>query len=249
MNYTKAVCFQVGFLLLFQFELAAQNPFEGVITYQVKSSATTVQGNILPEFTEYRIRGNDMIIQMTGTEGQEMARILIQGEARAFYMIDDAQKTAMKVQVREEDIQEIGNVPEEFREEYEKALEKTGEEYEFDRFNLEKTGETMSIVGYKCDKYVVKSESEAAFVAEIWLTDRIMVMVPDALKDQNNPLLVFMNENGFPLKLIGRSSAGPEVQTVEMTAVKVTRIALSPSEFTIPDDYHISDLTGLLEGN
>jgi hypothetical protein len=249
MIFTKAVSFQVGFLLLFQVELAAQDPFEGVITYQVKSSINPDQGSQLPKYTEYRIRGYDMIIQMTGTQGQEMARILIKGEARAFYMIDDAQKTAMKVRVREEDIEEIGNVPDEFREEYEKGLEKAGEEFQLDQFNLEKTGETMSIAGYICEKYIVKAENEAAFIAEVWLTDKIRVMVPDALKDQNNPLLVFMNENGFPLKLTGSSGGRPEAQAVEMTAVKVSRIALDPSEFVIPDNYHISDLTGLLEGN
>ena len=70
----------------------------------------------------------------------------------------------------------------------------------------------------------------------------------DALKDNKNSLLIFMNEKGFPLKFSGKSKSKGRIQTVEMTATKVTRKTLKFSEFTIPDDYHISDMTGFLEG-
>jgi hypothetical protein len=58
-----------------------------------------------------------------------------------------------------------------------------------------------------------------------------------------------MNGKGFPLKLIGRANAGQQEQTVEMTVIKIERTTLNPEEFSLPDDYQVSDLTGLLEGH
>jgi len=186
---------------------------------------------------------------MISAKNQMMARILIQGDVGTFYMIDDVEKTALKVVIRSEDVEGLGNVPEEFQEEYEKALEKAEKESEFDKFDLEKTGETASIAGYSCEKYVVRAKNEEISVdTEVWLTDKIKVKVPDALKDKNNPLLIFMDESGFPLKFKGESGSGSQVQSIEMTAVKVTWKTLDPSDFVIPDDYHISDMTSLMEG-
>jgi hypothetical protein len=119
MNPIKVFPVLVCSFLLSDVELSAQQQFEGVIIYQIKSMPAAGQDNVLPEFTEYRIKGNDMIVQLTGPENKEMARILIKGKEKAFYLIDDTQKTAMKVRVPDGE-KEIGNVPEQFREEYDK---------------------------------------------------------------------------------------------------------------------------------
>jgi hypothetical protein len=34
---------------------------------------------------------------------------------------------------------------------------------------LEETGESMSIAGYQCEKYIVRADNGPAFVAEVWL--------------------------------------------------------------------------------
>ena len=248
MNPIKVFPVLICSFLLSNVELGAQQQFEGVILYQIKSLPAAGQDNVLPEFTEYRIKGNDMIIQLIGSENEKMARILIKGQEKAFYLIDDPQKTAMKVRVPDDE-KEIGNVPEQFREEYDKALKEAGDAYQSDRFMLEATGESMSIAGYQCEKYIVRIDNGPAFVAEVWLTSEIKVEVPEVLKDENNPLLVFMNEKGFPLKLIGRTDAKATLNTFEMMATEINQLVMDPAEFSIPDDYYISDLTGLLEGN
>jgi hypothetical protein len=236
-------------LLLIPSTLFSQNHFEGIIRYEIKNPTNTDVAGMLPKFTEYHIKGSDLILQMIDAEGQMMTRILIQGRTGAFYMIDDVEKTALKVVVRSEDVEGLGNVPEAYREAYEKALKDAEEETEFDRFDLEKTGEIASIAGYTCEKYIARAENEDISVdTEVWLTDKIKVKVPEALKDKNNPLLVFMDESGFPLKFKGQPGSGPGSQTqrIEMTAVAVTRKTLDPSDFLIPDDYHISDMTNLM---
>jgi len=249
MNPAKILVFLFCLFPLLHGKLVAQDQFEGIITYQVKITFQADQKSNVPEFTEYRIRGNDMIVRISGSDNQEMARILIKGKEGAFYLIDDTLKTAMKVHAPKNDEGNIGNVPEQFREEYEKALEEAGTDDKPDQFNLEATGETMQIAGYECEKYIVKADNERAFAAEVWLTDRINIAVPEALQDKNNPLLAFMNGKGFPLKLIGRANAGQQEQTVEMTVIKIERTTLNPEEFSLPDDYQVSDLTGLLEGH
>lgn len=248
MNFSKGFILLISYLLSYPSGLFAQDHFEGIIRYEIKTSVTADQTGMMPKFTEYYIKGNDLILQMIGSDDKMMARILIQGDAGAFYMIDDVEKTALKVVVRSEDIEGLGNVPEEFREEYEKALKEAEEENEFDKFELEKTGETASIAGYKCEKYVVRAENDLMSVdTEVWLTDKIKVSVPDALRDNNNPLMIFMDESGFPLKFKGKSGSGTQAQSMEMTAVKVDRKPLDPSDFLIPDDYHISDMSSLIE--
>jgi len=226
-----------------------QEGFEGVIRYQIKNSMVNMNTGMMPAFTEYRIKGNDIIIQMISDDGVKMARILIDGDQSTFYMIDDEAKTAMKVIVSEEAEEErIGNVPEEFKEEYEKALKETESALDSEQINLKETGETMTIAGYQCEKFIVTAETgEAFFESEVWLTDKIQVNVPEVLKDKNNPLLLFMNEKGFPLRVTGKSSSNGNSSDFEMVAVKVTQGNLDPGDFEIPADYHVSDMTGFME--
>ena len=250
MNFLIRSILLFSYALFLPIFLVAQDHFEGIIRYEINNSLNTDQAGMLPKYTEYQIKGNDLILQMIGAEGQMMARILIQGDEGAFYLIDDVEKTALKVVVRSEDVEGLGNVPEAYRQAYEKALKEAQEESEFDQFDLQKTGETATIAGYICEKYIVRAKNEEISVdTEVWLTDKIKVNVPGALKDKNNPLMIFMDESGFPLKFKGKSGAGhgTPAQRIEITAVKVTRKILDPSDFEIPDDYHISDMTGLIE--
>ncbi len=223
--------------------------FEGIIKFQLKSSMEDINTAMMPTFTEYHIKGNDIIIQMSGADNVKLARILIKGDHNSFYLIDDEARTAMKVRVSNaEEENRIGNVPDEFREEYEKALKEKKSDLDSEKINLIETNENLDIQGYNCTKYVVTAEAGEAFVeSEVWLTNKIYVEVPEVLKDKNNPLLLFMNEKGFPLRFIGKSNTNGQSYHFEMVAVKVTPGNLDPGDFEIPEDYHISDMTSFLE--
>jgi hypothetical protein len=245
------------FLSLIQGDLIAlsdltqtREGFEGIIKFQIKSSMEDLNKAMMPAFTEYHIKGDDIVIQMFGADNAKLARILIKGDQSTFYLVDDEARTAMKVRVNDENVESgIGNVPEEFREEYEKALNEAEENnFVSEKIDLKETGETLSIQGYRCTKYVVTAKAGEALVeSEVWLTDKILVTIPEVLKDKNNPLLLFMNEKGFPLRFIGKSISNGQNYNFEMVAVKVAQGHLDPGDFEIPEDYHISDMTSFLE--
>ena len=229
--------------------LNSQDVFEGIIRYQIKNSMGNMDKGMMPAYTEYRIKGNDITIDMINSDGIKMARILIDGDESTFYMIDDEAKTAMKVMVSDEKgDKNIGNVPEEYREEYEKALKEADSELESEQIDLNKTSESATIAGYPCNKFIVTSKAgDAFFESEVWLTDRIRVNVPEVLKDKNNPLLLFMSEKGFPLRFAGESSSNGTSYNFEMVAVEVIPVSLDPGVFEIPADYQVSDVTGFME--
>ena len=204
---------------------------------------------MMPAFTEYHIRGGDIVIKMIGSDNLDMARILIKGDQSTFYMVDDEARTAMKVRVSDDTGEnQIGNVPEEYREEYEKALNEAEKNPESENIDLKETSETMNIQGYTCTKYIVSAEAGESLVkSEVWLTDKIHVNIPNVLKDKNNPLLLFMNEKGFPLRFTGKSDSNGQGYNFEIIAVKVSPGNLDPGYFEIPKDYHISDMTSFLE--
>jgi hypothetical protein len=223
--------------------------FEGIIKFRIKSSMEDVNMGIMPAFTEYHIKEGDIIIQMFGTDNVKLARILIKGNQNSFYMIDDEARTAVKVRINNADEESpIGNVPDEFREEYEKAIKETESNLDSEKINLIETNETLDIQGYNCTKYLVTAEAGEAFVeSAVWLTDKIYVEVPEVLKDKNNPLLLFMNEKGFPLRFLGKSNTQGQSYDFEMVAEKVIAGNLDPGDFEIPENYHISDMTSFLE--
>ena len=256
MKYSIRFLILLGIFSLFHQDLNAlsclsqnRDGFEGIIRFQIKSSLANMNTGMMPAFMEYHIKGHDIIIQMIGADNVKMARILVHGDEGAFYMIDDEARTAMKVKVSNSDEEgQIGNVPEEYREEYEKALKEADDNLDSEKIDLRETEETLDIQGYKCTKYIVTAETGEAFVeSEVWLTDKILVNMPEVLKDKNNPLLMFMNEKGFPLRFAGKSNADGQSYDFEIIAVKVSPGTLDPRDFEIPADYHISDMTGFLE--
>ena len=225
------------------------NGFEGIIRYQIKQGHAARTMSMMPEFAEYRIRGKRIVIQMIGPGDAMMARVLIDGVHGAFYMIDDSARTAMKVQAVEESEEQIGNVPEEFREAYEEALQSTASEIDSNRIELMETPEMQTIAGYLCKKYIVIADAENDFIeSEVWLSDQIRVDLPEVLKNENNPLTLFMDGKGFPLKFSARRETDSGDPDFEMTAVKITSGPMDPAEFEIPADYSISDMTRFLQG-
>ena len=140
----------------------------------------------------------------------------------------------------------VGNVPDAYREEYEKALEQSREENQLPGLKMEKTEEKATIAGYKCIKYKVVDENDRSGNSFVWLTDKITIDFSTDMLGEQNQLFGFISELGFPLKIEGSKSENSTDPDVQMEAVKVSKVKLNSSLFDIPDNYQVSDLSNLL---
>ena len=178
--------------------------------------------------------------------GNELARILLKGDEKVFFMIDDEQKTAMKLKLEQEAQEQPGIIPEQYEEAYRKAIEEEKIKNKRNQQDIKYTGETDMIAGYVCKKYEVSFvDLEKRSDAFVWLTDEINFSLPESMISDGNPLFQFLGSSGFPLKL---KIAEGEV-FMDMEATEVVKKKLRDVTFIIPPDYQISDLSSLMQGN
>jgi hypothetical protein len=112
---------------------------------------------------------------------------------------------------------------------------------------VEKTGETETILGYLCEKYVTNDGKDSV---EMWVTDKIGTFM-GLQSGGGNPMAgmfggrakkkggweeaVKGKENFFPLRVVGKNAKGKE--TFRMEAKSVEPGAVPASAFTIPEGW------------
>jgi len=111
--------------------------------------------------------------------------------------------------------------------------------------DLEKTGQTETILGYKCQQVLVKDQGK---VTEIWLADGLGMFMG---LGGGNPMMgggsrggganagkweqVLKGTGGFPLRVLTRDASGKE--TFRMEATRITPGPQPDSEFAPPEGY------------
>jgi|GEM_PF-5580068 len=127
--------------------------------------------------------------------------------------------------------------------------------------SLEKTGETEKILGYTCEKYLLKTKDATS---ELWLTDGLGTFL--GLGSGANPMggwhakgataqaweKALAGKNMFPLRVVGLTGRG-KGDRMEVTEIK--KESVPDSEFVPPDDFKkfelppVADmLKGLMKG-
>jgi hypothetical protein len=218
-----------------------QSQFEGKISYEISNSGDK-NVNIPTEY-EYYLKDHQIMMRAYLKTGEEMARILLDGNEKTMFMIDDVQKTAVKIHFQEDVENPPGGIPDEYKDTYEKALEQQNSRSKQLQPALTATGKSNVIAGYKCREYQITHPAEQNQpVSHIWLTADIHYTLPDWMKTGENPLFQFLSASGFPLKLIIPSNG----DTMEMIAKKVEPKKLKDDLFLVPEGYTISDMSSLL---
>ncbi len=229
-------------LLFSPWPLISQPQFEGIIRYEI-SNSNEIDAN-LPHISDYYLKDNKLMVRVFMDSGNEMARILLDGDERIIFMIDDIQKSAIKLPVQVEKENQPGNIPDQYRDAYEKALDQQNHEAQQMKGQLKNTGELEIIAGYECIKYRLEStEPKDPSTSYIWLTEDIHFAFPDFLITGENPLFQFLGTTGFPLKLIISSNG----RSTEIVAIRIENKKLKDELFFIPEDYTISDLSSLMK--
>jgi hypothetical protein len=219
-----------------------QNRFEGIIRYRISHPGNVAED--APGEVVYYLKRNNLMFRVYTKEGNELARILIKTDNQTFYMIDDTEKSAMKMNFSGEEQQQPGVIPDQYRETYEKAIEEEKKKSQLEQPELEYTGNTERIAGYECRIFMIRNEAgnnrDEAF---LWMTDKISFQFPGNIMREENPLLQFLGSSGFPLKFKINEGEG----FMEMVATEVVREKLEEDVFGIPSDYQISDLSDLMK--
>ncbi len=115
---------------------------------------------------------------------------------------------------------------------------------------LKNTGETQTILGYTCTKYIYEEKEGPV---EIWATDQLgqFMAMP-----QGNPMQgggkpkagweSAIQGDFFPMRLVALSKRGKERMRWEVTGVKP--MSLPDSAFAPPEDYKPFSMGGLMQG-
>lgn len=229
------------YLVIYVLKVAGQDQFEGVISYLISNSREN--GTEVPYKSEYYLQNHNLMVRVYTQDGDELARILVNGATNTLYMIDDAQKTALKTHFKDDSGKFKGNIPEQYRPAYEQAIEEQEKKSLQNRPALVSTEVTEIIAGYQCVKYkIVNDIQQNQQTSFIWLTKDIHFSFPDKMITNDNPLFQYIGKSGFPLKL--KVTSGEE--SVEIIAIQVDRKELKYDLFEVPADYSISDISSFM---
>jgi hypothetical protein len=115
---------------------------------------------------------------------------------------------------------------------------------------VEKTGETETILGYPTTKYLVKDTARGT-TSEVWTAEGFGTFITAASVFKKNGVMSpvekeLATRGAFPLRMISHNASGAE--TSRMEAVSIDRQTLPDDKFTVPGDYHPFDLGSMFGG-
>ena len=201
--------------------LSAQN-FEGKIRLKMtgQEKPSRHAGSDSPMFVTYFFRGGLMRIDTEMDSGNVMGGMIIDPVKRETTMLMPEQKMYMVMKIPEPKPSASAAAPR--------------SDVEFVR-----TGETETILGYKCEKIIVKSKNGEA---EIWGAEGLGTFQsmsaggPMGRPAPKSAWEASLAEHGFfPLRMINRDKSGKELTRME--AVSVDKQSLPASLFAPPADY------------
>lgn len=213
----------------------AADAFEGKV-----SLAINAKGHA--QNLDYSMKGQALRIDMTA-EGQSFASIM------------DLAKQEMLVVMPEQKMYMILPIK--------KPIEKAMAEHPQGDQNVEKTGRTDTILGYKCDEYV--STDKDGTKTEVWVAEGLGSFMGLG-NGGGNPMggmfggggkkpapsgweEKFKGKAGFPLRVVSRNAKGAE--TFRMEATKIEPGSLPASLFQPPAGYQkfqMPDFGGMMKG-
>ncbi|MDB6115012.1 MAG: hypothetical protein JWQ62_1957 [Lacunisphaera sp.] len=176
-------------------------------------------------------KSQEMDLTMKG----QMERMDMNAGGQAMGMIFDMNKREVTILMHEQHMYMVRPIPDVTKMAEKKSVESTAE--------LEKTGKTETILGYKCQQVLVKDKGT---ITELWLAEGLGAFM--GLGGGGNPMggrggaaaaakweQVLKGTSGFPLRVISRDANGKE--SFRMEATRVTPGPQPDSEFAPPAGY------------
>jgi hypothetical protein len=220
----------------------------GSLLTLAQSFAGTFEGKVSLAVTESR--GNTMTMDYS-LKGDKI-RMDIDSKGKPAAMIMDIPKQEMTMLMPEQGMYMV--MP--MKKTMDQAMEKAGA----NTADVEVTGKTETILGYKCSQIIV---TDKGTVTELWVAEGLgsfMGMGPGGGgggmfgrgKPANAPKWeeILKSKGGFPLRVVSRDANGK--QSMKMEATKIEPGSLPDSLFAPPAGYQkfsMPDMGGLFKGH
>lgn len=226
LRYAKSGCFSKwpAFFIVFAVLLWGcdkDERFEGEINFEVKikNDPTGKMKSLAPQFYHFKVKKNRIIFTTEGGLSSTLfGGMIFDGQKDEGYMLMKSSQLAYRMAKG--------------------ADSKMAQKAESITTEIKVTKEKMDVLGYPCEKYVIRSTEDGETTEnEVWVTKNIKVDFPKSLQE-SSPDMFFGNFEGFPLKITSYSKSGREV---EVTATEVLETGISSSSFDIPDNYKVTD--------
>ena len=209
---------------------AAQSFAAGAFEGKISLAVTAERGRTMN--MDYSLKGQKVRMDMSA-EGNLVSSILDSSKMEMLMLMPDQQMYMV--------------MP--MNQKVEQAMEKAG----VDTADVEVTGKTESILGYKCNQILVKDKG---LVTEMWVAEGLGAFMGLA---GGNPMgggmmgggkpasakweAALKGKGGFPLRVITRDAKGKV--SFKMEATKIQPGALPDSQFTAPAGYQKFSMPGM----
>jgi Domain of unknown function (DUF4412) len=206
------------FFLLFGGFAFAQDGFEGTIEFNFRLSGDQSEqlSQAFPTHLTLKIKDKKMRGKTTGGQLSKMfSGYIFDGETNSVFLLSPALETAMKIQ----------------------SLDGSGVAAGNQKVGIINTGETTTLAGHKCTKYIANEEEGKKGKIVIWATTDFSVEKPKDLGNLTGNMFM-EGVDGFPLKVV-TSQEGLEI-TMEVSEVRKEKI--DPSSFEIPLGYRVQPI-------
>ncbi|MGM0547239.1 MAG: DUF4412 domain-containing protein [Bacteroidota bacterium] len=203
------------FMMGFSSNTATAQDFEGIIHFELADMTQQGMGEV-----PYMVKGNKGRMEISH-QGQKSAMIMLPDESKIVMVIEQMQGFI------EMDTNEEGEQTE-----------------DIDDSDLNKTGETKTIAGRKCEVWEMNSE-DGTF--EVCMAKGLgtFMMPQTEMQQQQAPdwAKQFWEDGAMPLEIVEVENGN---QSVKMKATKIEEKSLSDDLFEVPDDYR--DMSGMMQG-
>jgi len=206
------------FSILLASSVFAQEGFEGTIEFNFNLSGEKSEqlSQAFPSHLTLKIKGKKMLGKTTGGQLSKMfSGYIFDGESNSVYLLSPALETAMKIQSTEGASPTEGN----------------------QKVEIVNTGETATLAGHKCTKYIANEEEGKKGKIVIWATTDFNVEKPKDLGNLTGNMFM-KGVDGFPLKVV-TSQEGIEIK---MEVSEVRKEKIDPSSFEIPAGYRVQPI-------
>jgi hypothetical protein len=230
MNSKLSKLFFLMFFLTSVNFLYSQTSFEGEIKFKVSHDENGMT-------MDYFIKDGKLRMEMGG---EAKGTCFIHSNGKSLILMPE-QKMYMDLD---------NSVFKKMQEMMKKNVDKAKEENSDKDFNIEnyKTGETKSILGYKCEQWVFNDkEGGTDSKVEAWITDQLgnFMMMESPMGQGFSPgwSNTFKNKGMFPLLVITKDTDGKETSRFEAT--EIDKKSLSNDLFEVPSGYSEMKIPGM----